>query len=216
MAELTIIQAMTPLRRHAVLRRVKDITLSATLSLALLNGAAMLQSCGGNNSSDEDQAEQTETSFKKGVRTYITETAPGNFKITDEVQTGPDQAGAIVSYFDGHRDTLSVEAAKKLVETDQSTSTYLNNPNAYHQQHHNGLANVLLWGSLGYMLGRNNSPQYREDQRRYGSGVYANSSLYQRSTQVGDNVRSSRVTRTTRPSGSRGGFFGGRSRSFGG
>ncbi len=206
---------MTPLRRHAVLRRVKDITLSTTLSLALLNGAVMLQSCGSNNS-DEEQAEQTETRFEKGVRTYITETAPGNFKITDEVQTGPGQAGAIVNYFDGHRDTLSVEAAKKLVETDKSTSTYLNNPNAYQQYHHNGLANVLLWGSLGYMLGRNNSSQYVNDQRRYGAGVYANSSLYQRSTQVAENVRSSRVTRTVRPSGGRSGFFGGRSRSFGG
>jgi hypothetical protein len=206
---------MTPLRRHAVLRRVKDITLSTTLSLALLNGAAMLQSCGSNNS-DEDQAERTETRFEKGVRTYITETAPGNFKITDEVQTGPGQAGAIVSYFDGHRDTLSVEAAKKLVETDKSTSTYLNNPNAYQSQHHSGLANVLLWGSLGYMLGRSNSSQYRNDQRRYGAGVYANSGLYERSTRVAENVRTSRVTRTVRPSGGRSGFFGGRSRGFSG
>ena len=206
---------MTPLRRHAVLRRVKDITLSTTLTLALLNGAAMLQRC-GNNNSDEDQTERTETRFEKGVRTYITETAPGNFKITDEVQTGPGQAGAIVSYFDGHRDTLSVEAAKKLVNTDKSTSTYLNNPNAYQSQHHNGLANVLLWGSLGYMLGRSNSSQYRNDQRRYGAGVYANSGLYQRSTQVSENVRTSRVTRTVRPSGGRSGFFGGRSRSFSG
>ncbi|AKD58736.1 hypothetical protein [Spirosoma radiotolerans] len=205
---------MTPLRQHAVLRRVKDITLSATLSLALLNGAAMLQSCGSNNS--DEAGERTETSFQKGVRTYITETAPGNFKITDEVQTGPGQAGAIVSYFDGHRDTLSVEAAKKLVETDQSTSTYFNNPNSYQAHHHNGLANALLWGSLGYMLGRSNSSQYRDDQRRYGAGVYANPGLYQRSTQVGENIRTSRVTRTVRPSGGRSGFFGGRSRSFSG
>lgn len=205
---------MTPLRQHTVLRRVKDITLSATLTLALLNGTAMLQSCGGSHSDEE--GEHTETSFKQGVRTYITETAPGNFKITDEVQTGPDKAGAIVSYFDGHRDTLSVEAAKKLVETDKSTSTYLNNPNAYQSQHHSGLANVLLWGSLGYMLGRSNSLQYRDDQRRYGAGVYANPGLYQRSAQVGENVRTSRVTRTVRPSGGRSGFFGGRSRSFSG
>jgi hypothetical protein len=199
---------MTPTRRHAVLRRVKDITLSTTLSLALLGGAVMLQSCGNNNSDEE----QTETRFGKGVRTYITETAPGNFKITDEVQADPGQAGAIVSYFDGHRDTLSVEAAKRLVETDQSTNTYLHNPGGYH--HHNGLANVLLWGSLGYMLGRSTGPQYRDDARRYGSGVYANSDLYNRSTRVGENVRTSRVTRTVRPSSGRSGFFGGRSRSF--
>lgn len=205
---------MTPLRQHAIIRRVKDITLSTTLSLALLNGAVMLQSCG--NNSDENETARTETSFGKGVRTYITETAPGNFKITDEIQAEPGQAGAIVSYFDGHRDTLSVEAAKKLVETDKSTSTYLHNPNAYGAQHHNGLANVLLWGGLGYMLGRSTAPLYRADEQRYGSGVYANPGLYNRSTQIRDNVRTSRVVRTTRPSGGRSGFFGGRSRSFSG
>ncbi|GAB3555595.1 hypothetical protein GCM10027577_41610 [Spirosoma fluminis] len=208
-----MIQTMTPLRRHAVLRRVKDITLSTTLSLALLNGAAILQSC-SNNSGEE--AEQTETQFKRGVRTYITETAPGNFKITDEVEAEPDKAGAIVSYFDGHRDTLSVEAAKRLVETDQSTRTYLDNPAAYGSHHHNGLANALLWGGLGYMIGRSTAPQYRDYERRYGSGVYANSGLYERSSQVRENVRSSRVTRTVRPSSGRSGFFGGRSRSFSG
>lgn len=213
MVEQLTIKAMTPLRRHAVLRRVKDITLSTTLSLALLNGAAILQSC-GNNNAEQDQTERTETRFEKGVRTYITETAPGNFKITDEVQAQPGQAGAIVSYFDGHRDTLSVEAAKRLVETDKSTSAYLNNSGGY--QHHNGLANVLLWGGLGYMLGRSTAPQYRNDERRYGAGVYANSNAYQRSNQIRENVRTSRVTRTVRPSGGRSGFFGGRSRSFSG
>ncbi|MBC3784254.1 hypothetical protein [Spirosoma utsteinense] len=203
---------MTPTRKHAVLRRVKDITFSTTLSLALLTGTAMLQSCGSNGS---DEAERTETSFGKGVRTYITETAPGNFKITDEVPAQAGQAGAIVSYADGHRDTLSVEAAKKLVDTDESTRTYRDNPSAYGSMHHNGLANVLLWGSLGYMLGRSNSGQYMNDRQRYGSGVYANQGLYQRSSRLGETVRSSRVTRTVRPSGGRSGFFGGgRSRGF--
>ena len=127
----------------------------------------------------------------------------------------PGKAGAIVSYADGHRDTLSVEAAKRLVDTDESTRAYRDNPSAYGQQHHNGLANVLLWGSLGYMLGRNNSSQYYNDRQRYGAGVYANPSTFQRSSQLGENIRSSRVTRTVRPSGGRSGFFGGgRSRGF--
>ena len=203
---------MTPIRQHAVLRRVKDITLSTTLSVALLTGTATLQSC-GNSGTDE---ERTETRFERGVRTYITETAPGNFKITDEEPTDPSRAGAIVSYFDGHRDTLGVEAAKQLVATDSSTQKYLNNPDTYHAHHRSGLANVLLWGSLGYMLGRPTGGRYQADARRYGAGVYANQGLYQRSTRLGENVRSSRVTRSTRPSGGRSGFFGGRSRSFSG
>ena len=173
----------------------------------------MLQSCGNNNNRD-DQTEQTETRFRQGVRTYITETAPGNFKITDEVQTDPEKAGAIVSYYDGHRDTLSVEAAKRLVETDPSTQTYLQNPENYRTHHRSGLSNALLWGSLGYMLGRPTGMRYQDDARRYGSSVYANSNLYNRSSQLRENVRTSRVTRTTRPSRGRSGFFGGRSRSF--
>ena len=204
---------MTPLRQRAVLRRVKDITLSTTLGLVLLNGAATLQSC-GNNRADDEQTEQTEIRFGRGVRTYITETSPGTFKITDEVSTPPDQAGAIVSYADGHSDTLSIEAARRLVETDTSTSTYLNNPTAYRPHHRSGLANALLWGSLGYMLRRSTNPQYQSDRQRYGSGVYASSGLYRRSAQLGEKVRTSRVTRTTRPSGGRSGFFGGRGRGF--
>jgi hypothetical protein len=168
---------MTPLRKHTVLRRVKDITLSATLSLALLNGAVLLQSCGNNQS---DEPEQTETSFKQGVRTYITETAPGNFKITDEVQADPDKAGAIVSYYDGHRDTLSVAAAKKLVDSDESTRTYLQNPGAYQSyHHHSGLSSALLWGSLGYMLGRSTAPQYMTAPSNYAK-TYAHRASYER------------------------------------
>ena len=201
---------MTPLRKHAVLRRVKDITLSTTLGLALLNGTVTLQSCGTGG----EQTEQTETTYGKGVQTFITETTPGTFKITDEVPVDPSRAGAIVTYADGRTDTLSVADARRLVETDESTRTYLNNPNTYSQHHRSGLSNVLLWGSLGYMLGRRSGPQYANDARRYGAGVYANPGLYNRSSRLSETVRSSRVTRTTRPSGGRSGFFGGRGRGF--
>lgn len=199
---------MTPLRKHTILRRVKDITIGATLSIALLNGSVMLQSCGNNRN---ETADQTETRFREGVLTYITETAPGNFRITDEVQADPGRAGAIVNYHDGHRDTLSVEAARKLVQNDPSTSQYFNNPANYHTHHSSGLANALLWGSLGYMLGRSTTPRYGYEQQ-FRSGVYASPNIYNRSTQVSERVRSSRISR---PSGGRSGFFGGsRSRSY--
>jgi len=202
---------MTPLRKSSILRRVKDITLSTTLSIALLNGTVLLQSC-GNNRSDYDEARET-SSFNRGVRTYITETSPGNFRITDEVQVTPSQAGAIVNYHDGHRDTLSVEAARRLVQTDQSTRHYFDNPSSYGSYHHNGLANALLWGGLGYMLGRSTAPRY-EAERRYSSGFYTNPQAYERANRFGSSVRSSQATR---PSGGRSGFFGGsRSRGFSG
>ena len=221
---------MTPFRRNNILRRVKDITLGTTFSVALLNGSALLQSCGSvdradsssssssADDSDYDKTEQVET-FKKGVRTYITETAPGKFKITDEQQVqDPALAAAIVSYNDGHRDTLSVDAAKKLVQTDESTRHYFNNSGMYGQHHGNGLANALLWGSMGYMLGRNTGMggSRMQDENRYRSGAYANPGVFNRSGNIGNEVSRSRVV-TSRPSGGRGGFFGGRSgRGFSG
>ncbi|WP_375443424.1 hypothetical protein [uncultured Fibrella sp.] len=206
---------MTILRQGTLLRRVKDITLGTTLTIALLNGSVMLQSC-GNNRSDETggsygdgPAEETVT-FKKGVRSVITETAPGEFKITDETEAEPSASGAIVNYKDGHSDTLSVEAARKLVQNDPSTSRYFNDPGSYGQHHSNGLSNALLWGGLGYMLGRSTAPRYNE--QRYSSGFYTNPNTYNRSQQIGRTVTSSRVV-TSRPSGGRSGFF---SRSSGG
>ena len=139
---------MTILRKHTLIRCAKDITLGTTLTLALLNGSVLLQSCGGNDRADNgegsygDSPAQETVTFKKGVRSVITETGPGEFKITDEVEADPAQSGAIVRYKDGHSDTLSVEVARKLVQNDASTSRYFNNPNSYGQHHSNGLANV--------------------------------------------------------------------------
>jgi hypothetical protein len=201
---------MTPTRHHALIRRVKDIALGTSLSLLLLGGGGVaLQGCGGNRSdADYDDGAGRETiTYTKGVRSVITETAPGEFKITDEVQADPGQSGAIVRYRDGHSDTLSVEAARRLVQNDPSTSHYFNNPNQYASHHHNGLANALLWGGLGYMLGRNSNAAY---DNRYSSGAYSNPGLYNRSQQLGRTVAAGRVV-TSRPSGGRSGFF--RSRS---
>ena len=202
---------MTSIRRHSLIRRVQDITLGTTLTLALLGGATTLQSCGSRDDSDygDGTAEETVT-YKKGVRSVITETSPGQFKITDEVEADPSQSGAIVNYKDGHSDTLGVEATRKLVQNDPSTREYFNNRDQYGRHHSNGLANALLWGGLGYMIGRNRAPNYNE--QRYSSGAYANTGLYSRARGVGESVRSSRVV-TSRPSGGRSGFFG---RSSGG
>jgi hypothetical protein len=227
---------MTPIRKQAIIRRVKDITLGTTLSLALLNGSVMLQSCGSSDNNDrysesdgdeQPQADRYSESdgdeqpqadrFGKGVLSYITETSPGNFKVTDEQQVGPERAGAIVNYADGHRDTLSVAAAQALVRNDSSTRHYFNNPSSYGQYHSNGLANALLWGGLGYMIGRQFSggSGFNSDRdRRYSQGVYTNPSVYARSTDIGRDVNRSRIT-SSRPRSGRSGFFSrGRSGGF--
>jgi hypothetical protein len=207
---------MTPKRKGAVVKTVKEITIGAALAVALLNGGMMLQSCGG---SSKDDQEQKETSYKgRPVKTYITEVKPNEFKITDEIAVNSaSEAGAIVRYFDGRRDTLTVAQAQNLVKTDSTTRDYYNNPNHYHSHHHrSSLSNALLWGGMGYMLGRNNSPQYYNEsrERQYSSGVYANSSVYARSSSIHDGYHSHRKSVASRPSSSRSGFFS-RSRSSG-
>ncbi|OIN58981.1 hypothetical protein [Arsenicibacter rosenii] len=207
---------MTPLRRRAIIRQIKDISIGTTLSLALLSNAVMLQSCGNNRDENRDSNYESSGSserFGNGVLTYITENSPGNFRITDEVQVDPSKAGAIVNYHDGHRDTLSVEAARRLVQSDPSTRTYFNNPSSYHTHHSNGLANALLWGGLGYMIGRSTAPRYRDDERRYSSGFYSSPRVYEQSSRVRESVRTSRVS-SSRPSGGRSGFFSRMSRGF--
>lgn len=210
---------MTLKRNGAVIKTVREITIGAALSVALLNGGMMLQSCGGGSSSDD--REQAEAPYKgRPVKTYITEMKPGEFKITDEIEVkNASEAGAIVRYFDGRRDTLSVAEAQRLVKTDSTTRDYYNNPNHYHTHHHrSSLSNALLWGGMGYMLGRNNSSNYYNEQRerQYSSGVYANSSVYSRSSSIHNNYHSYRKSVASRPSSSRSGFFSRSGRSFGG
>lgn len=208
---------MTPKRKGTVVKTVKEITIGTALTVALLNGGMMLQSCGG---SSEDDNGQQETPYKgRPVKTYITEIKPGEYKITDEVAVNSDtEAGAIVRYFDGRRDTLTVNEAKNLVKTDSTTRDYYNNPNHYHSHHHHSssLSNALLWGGMGYMLGRNNNSQFYNEgrERQYSSGVYANSSVYARSSSIHDGYHSHRKSMASRPSSSRSGFFS-RSRSSG-
>jgi hypothetical protein len=211
---------MTTLRKGAVIKSVKDITIGATLSLLLLNSSMVLQSCGDGDESD--QSNQEEEAYKaRPVVTYITETSKGEFKITDEIPVDSDaQAGAVVRYEDGRRDTLTVAQAQQLVKTDSTTKDYHNNPNQYHSRphHRNSLSNALLWGGIGYMMGRNRSPQqYNETrERQYSSSAYINKETYAKSSAVHEGYHSHRRSMASRPSSSRGGFFSRGGRSFGG
>ena len=46
---------MTPKRKGTVVKTVKEITIGAALTVALLNGGMMLQSCGGSSEDDNEQ-----------------------------------------------------------------------------------------------------------------------------------------------------------------
>lgn len=207
---------MTLQRKGSSIRRVRDIAVGSTLALAVLTGAPLLQSCGGGNQDREETYTREETTFSRGVKTYITEVEPGVFKVTDEVPTAADSSVAIVRYYDGHRDTLNAASAKALIDNE------INTRQASVGQGFS-LGNALLYGGMGYLLATTlNNSRYAAYRQQYdGSRFYTNPSTYQRAQTIGQQISSSRSTRTvtgTRPAGGRSGFFGGRSgsRGFGG
>jgi hypothetical protein len=217
---------MTPVKTNTFLKKVKDITISGSLTMLILSSG--LYSCSSSESTEGDY-EQTEV-YTQGVRTYIKETSKGEFKITEEIAVPADSSKAIVTYLDGRIETLTKEQSKKLIDEEITR-----NENTI--GHNNGLSNVLLYGGMGYFLGRTMSPNYgfyRPDFRQNNNGgftstggvkntadmgrYYSNPETFTKSTEVNRNITKSR-TMVTRPSSSRSGFFGSRSRSgsgFGG
>ncbi|RFS16400.1 hypothetical protein [Emticicia sp. C21] len=218
---------MTPVSTNTFIRKVKDITISSTLALAILGSSFTLQSC--NNDSDSDYEYDQVDVYTKGVKTYISETSKGIFKITDEVEVPADSSIAIVTYLDGKKDTLSPKAVKALIDNEVHT-----NPNNIGRS--DNLSNALLFGGMGYLLAKTLSPnyaQYRPDvtpnngiaqnlsskndtthRRRhgyYGGGMgmlhyYATAAAFQKSSAIHHNISQSRTT-MSRPSGGKSGFF---------
>lgn len=226
---------MTPRRNGTVIRKIRDISVGAALTISLLAGVS-LQSC--SNSEDEYEYESVdEVVYTKGVRTHIKETSPGIFKIIDEESVPVDSALAIVTYADGHTDKLNPTAARALIdEKIQKDKSMVGVDNS--------LANALLFGGMGYMLAnqmnnsyltpyrdnfykaapttnstsKQDSARHRGHYRRSGIGFfpifYANRQAYDNSTGVTETANRSKTTRTvSRPIGGRSGFFSGRSSS---
>lgn len=194
---------MTQLRKGSFIRRAKDITIGSALALTFLSGTTFMTSCSTNNG-DESEYSYEETTYSKGVRSHIKETKPGEFSITNEESVEAGQSAAIVTYLDGHTDTLSTTAAKALIDEEIRTNQ------AYVGQH-SGLSSMLLYGGMGYMLGRSMNNGYMNSYRDQGnsSRFYSSPSTFSQSQNAFRDVNASRSTRTvqSRPSGGRSGFF---------
>jgi hypothetical protein len=184
---------MVQIRKNAIIRKVKDITIGGTLSLALLGGTGIIQGCDSRGPYYEG-----ETVYTKGVQTHIEETEPGVFKIIDENTVAPEESKVFVKHLDGRIDTLNLEQAQRIVDQRE-----YHNEGSYH--HQSGLSNVLFYGGMGYLLGRSLSSQPNPT-------YYANREVYQRSQQ---NATTLSRSRATKPSNSKSGYFG-RSRSSSG
>jgi len=208
---------MTPQRKNAFIRRAKDITISSTLAVAMLASGMALPGCQSGETAETDYSYDDAT-YAKGIRSFIKEVKPGEFKITDEETVEFDQSEAIVTYLDGTSRTINPDAAKKLIDEEikskgDSTST-TRTQNNYQSS---GLSTMLLYGGMGYLLGRNRNNGYINNFRGNGqaSQHYSNPSTYQKAQSARSDMRASR-TMTARPSGGRSGFFGRSSGSSGG
>lgn len=215
---------MTPISNRTFIKKVKDITISGTIALSILGGS--LQSCGSNNSDDDEYS--YEEVYTKGVKTYISETSKGVFKITDEKEVPIDSSVAIVSYLDGKKDSLSPKVVQGLIDSEVKSS-----PNTIGES--SNLSNALLFGGMGYLLAKTVSPtyaNYRPDisgvsqktnastkadtarhrrRNHFGGGMgmmayYATTNAFNRSSQIHQNIGNSRTT-MARPTGGRSGFF---------
>jgi hypothetical protein len=216
---------MTIIRKHSFIRKVKDISISGSLALAILGNSMLLQSCGNSDSSDNQDSDYEEVeAYTKGVKTYISEIKKGEFKITDEVEVPADSSVAIVTYLDGKQETLSSQAVKALIDNDIKT-------NSASMGQSNTLSNALLFGGMGYLLAKTISPNYanyRPDlnpkmsnskdsthRRRHHSGFwyypmmsrfYSSQNSFQKSSGIHESIGNSRTV-TYRPAGGRSGFF---------
>ena len=130
-----------------------------------------LFSC-GSNVEYQDTEVLTPT---QGVITEVKEMEADKFKITDETIVATiDDSRIIAEYMDGVRDTFTLAEAELVDEE---------NPRR------RGTRGVLLYGMMGYMMGRNmNQAPSR--------AAYANDAAYKKSTSTSNSLRSSASRKT--------------------
>ncbi|TAH20998.1 MAG: hypothetical protein EAZ08_04635 [Cytophagales bacterium] len=220
---------MTLIRKNAIIRKIKDITIGGTLMFALLGGSAMLQSCG----SEDEGSELTHT---KSVQTYIQEVQPNEFQITHEEVGEENQASqAYINYLNGTTKVLTIEEAQQLlsqqapdttvsmaqnqidtvaktssttkvsVPTNSTATNYNDNSTSHYQSHSGGsnLSTILFYSAMGNMLGRSHyqyaPPHFYHSPESYNRSFNANTTL--------------KNSVSSRPRSSSSGFFGSSSRS---
>lgn len=204
---------MTKMRNGSFIKRAKDISIGSALVVTLLSGTPFFTSCSSSNKEADAEYSYEETTYGKGIRSHIKEVKPGEFKITDEEAVDPAKSLAIVSYLDGHTDSLSATAAKALIDKDYSTNNQTNVSN----NSGGGLSSMLLYGGMGYMLARTMGGGYMNNLRNSNptaqASAYSSPTAYNKSQGIAKSVDASRTTRTvsTRPTGGKSGFFGGSS-----
>jgi hypothetical protein len=201
------------------LKKANSISVSAGLAFVVLGTGIAVTSCGGESETEYEEVEV----LTKGVKSYIQETAPGEFKISKEDQTQATNTEAIVTFLNGNTENISTSRAQIMIDDE-----IRQNPDSIGKVAN--LPNTLLFGGMGYFLANlpgSKLAKYRNDanvatnkngkdslnhnrSRHMGMGFFPifwmSRAAYFSGNRMQETMASSRM-RTTRPIASKSGFF---------
>ncbi|WP_310398166.1 hypothetical protein [Hymenobacter sp.] len=116
--------------------------------------------------------------YSQGVITEMTEVKAGEWKITAERPAGKEEVAAVLHHLDGKTDTLQGQALQRQMQE-------YSRANPENRAQGNGLMNVLMWSSIGFMAGRFLTPNM---------GYYANPGVMRQNQGWRTNVANERAT----------------------
>ena len=124
------------------------------LTAAASLGLAVLPACSSDNSrpdvvdaTDASWDNAATDSYSQGVITEMTETQPGQWKITAERPAGKEEVAAILRHADGRVDTLQGQALQQQMQN-------YTRQNPENRVGRSGMMDVLMYSGIGYMAGR--------------------------------------------------------------
>lgn len=189
---------MASLNEFSRLKPIRQSVIRGALAFSLAGALISLPGCMENSSTPVSQ----EASPTGGMITKLEEVAPEDYKIVDETPV-PDRKDSrvIIYYLDGVVDTLTLA---QLNSAQDGNTTHVHH-------YHSGMHGTLMYGMMGYWLGRSMS-------QPISPSAYKNPSTYEKvNSTTGNTVRQNATRTTTAPRNSKSGYGAGKStRSYGG
>ena len=205
--------------RKAAFRGAIFLSLSAFMISCGSGDSATNQAVGGGSWDSEKSVGVAKQDFTKGVITTLEEVEKEKYTIVDEqIVPKKEDSRVIVRRLGGAIDTMTLAQAQNIANNDPTVDK------EHYRSGSSGMGNILMWGVMGYYLGRRTSTPIN-------SGVYKNQQTYQkvnsttnaqamqsrktvsRPTQVKSASGQTKTAPSTKPKNSSKGFFNSGSRS---